>query len=285
LFELAVQHSAVPGASFQIASSSPFGADDLAVLCRFLDMMWTKIRKTQAPQYAADAQEEEEASAADAQRDASAAAQQKAFAAAAQDEASAAQKEAHKANEASAGVASDLQVSDLKVVVGRDQLRCLLACADNSADNKAPLERAAAAAAVVAKLLALYQHTDADRNAKFAMRMVGPTAACIPFHCDGDYAYSTTQIALNSDYSGGRLVYFVLEKPSTSTAPNTVGTLHVLDRPANTLTHHPPKVLHGVTRLLSGTRKSFFVLDEANGLMHQRVCGNSASSRVVNLLA
>jgi len=52
----------------------------------------------------------------------------------------------------------------------------------------------------------------ARSNPKIALRhTVGPTNACINFHCNGGYATITTQIALNepSDCEGGRLVYFV----------------------------------------------------------------------------
>jgi hypothetical protein len=113
----------------------------------------------------------------------------------------------------------------------------------------------AAASKVALKLLKLYQGENGLRNAKFALRITkGPTDACIPFHCDGPYAKSTTQIALNDDYQGGRLVYW------------TKGTLHVTHRPPGTMTHHEPTILHAVTRLVSGWRCSFFVLDKENGL-------------------
>jgi len=98
---------------------------------------------------------------------------------------------------------------------------------------------------------------DARGQAKIALRQTrGPTNACIKFHCDGGYATSTTQIALNepTEYEGGRLVYFVNDK------------VHVLERPAGSMVQHPPKVLHGVTSLASGTRQSLFVVDHSNGL-------------------
>ena len=97
----------------------------------------------------------------------------------------------------------------------------------------------------------------ANGQAKIALRQTrGPTNACINFHCDGHYATSTTQIALNepTEYEGGRLVYFVNDK------------VHVLERPAGSMVQHPPKVLHGVTSLTSGTRQSLFVVDHSNGL-------------------
>lgn len=84
----------------------------------------------------------------------------------------------------------------------------------------------------------------------------GPTNACIAFHCDGGYASSTSQIALNppTDYAGGQLCYFVNDK------------VHFLERPVGSLVQHPPFVLHGVTNLTSGTRKSLFIVDKENGL-------------------
>jgi len=96
-----------------------------------------------------------------------------------------------------------------------------------------------------------------ERASKIALRMTrGPSNACINFHCDGGYATGTVQIALNDDaeYSGGRLCFFVNDR------------LEVLDRPAGSVCQHPRKVLHAVTALTEGTRKSLFVLDQTNGL-------------------
>ena len=42
--------------------------------------------------------------------------------------------------------------------------------------------------------------------------------------------------------------------------------LHVLERPAGSVCRHPRAVLHGVSALTAGTRKSLFVVDRANGL-------------------
>ena len=91
---------------------------------------------------------------------------------------------------------------------------------------------------------------------KIVLRMTrGPTNACIDFHCDGDYARSSTQITLNSEeeYEGANLCFFVKDQ------------LTILRRPRGSLSQHYPKVLHGVTTLLSGCRKSLFVLDDING--------------------
>mmetsp|Transcript_5054 Transcript_5054/g.7546 ORF Transcript_5054/g.7546 Transcript_5054/m.7546 type:complete len:229 (-) Transcript_5054:36-722(-) len=98
----------------------------------------------------------------------------------------------------------------------------------------------------------------ADRTGqKIALRMTrGPTSACINFHCDGSYASATVQVALNdpSQYTGGRLCFFLHDY------------VHIPQRPAGSMTQHPAKVLHGVTSLIEGTRKSLFVVDENNGL-------------------
>jgi ubiquitin len=105
----------------------------------------------------------------------------------------------------------------------------------------------------------LFQQIPGSRNPqKIALRMTrAPTGACINFHCDGGYASGTLQLAINgtAEYEGGRLVYFVN------------GKLHVLDdRPAGSIVRHPTRVLHAVTAMIAGTRKSLFVVDQSNGL-------------------
>ena len=64
------------------------------------------------------------------------------------------------------------------------------------------------------------------------------------------------QVAINdpSEYTGGRLCFFVNDQ------------LHVLERPAGSVCQHPRHVLHAVTALTRGTRKSLFVVDHTNGL-------------------
>ena len=92
--------------------------------------------------------------------------------------------------------------------------------------------------------------------AKYALRMTKASNNCISFHCDGVYATSTSQIPLNepSEYKGGKLCFFVNDQ------------LHFVPRTPGSLVQHPPKVLHGVTRVTEGTRKSFFIVDSTNGL-------------------
>jgi hypothetical protein len=43
-------------------------------------------------------------------------------------------------------------------------------------------------------------------------------------------------------------------------------TIHILERPVGSITQHPLRVLHGVTALTEGTRKSLFIVDRPNGL-------------------
>ena len=85
---------------------------------------------------------------------------------------------------------------------------------------------------------------------------LGPTNSCIDFHCDGGYATSTSQILLNSPsaYKGGQLCFFANDR------------LHFVPRPRGSLVQHPPKVLHGVTQVTEGMRKSLFIVDLTNGL-------------------
>ena len=141
--------------------------------------------------------------------------------------------------------------NDMKLVIPDELLTILFS---RTLDQQFTFTPEYQSTAVVTKLSELYH---GSYKSKFAFRMTrGPTNACINFHCDGEYATSTTQIALNdeSEYEGGRLCYFSNDK------------LTVLSRDPGSLSHHPPKVLHGVTALVRGTRKSLFVLDNTNGL-------------------
>lgn len=116
----------------------------------------------------------------------------------------------------------------------------------------------------------LHETTDAESvfersfisepECKLAIRVTkGPTDGCIGFHVDGTYATSTTQFALNDDFEGGQLCFFSMHK------------LHMVPRIRGSMTQHVRNVLHAVTRLVSGTRKSLFVLDETNGLGEEGV--------------
>ena len=91
---------------------------------------------------------------------------------------------------------------------------------------------------------------------KVALRATrGPTNSCIDFHCDGNYATSTSQIPLNppTEYKGGQICFFVNDE------------LKFVPRPAGSIVQHPPKILHGVTQVTEGTRKSLFIVDKSNG--------------------
>ena len=110
---------------------------------------------------------------------------------------------------------------------------------------------------------------------KIALRMTrGPTRSCIAFHCDGAYATSTTQIPLNSpdEYEGGKLCFFMNDK------------LHFVPRVAGSMVQHPPRILHGVTSVTRGTRKSLFVVDDSNSLGMEGVI-EVTSNHVVTFLA
>jgi hypothetical protein len=119
---------------------------------------------------------------------------------------------------------------------------------------------------ILQRLERLYTGIKGDfcqRRSKIALRMTrGPTNACIGFHTDGDYATATLQVALNdsAEYRGGRLCFFTLKEKQKD------DKLVILERPAGSVCGHPREVLHAVTSLIEGTRKSLFVVDEANGL-------------------
>jgi hypothetical protein len=150
---------------------------------------------------------------------------------------------------------------DMRMVMKDEQFLQLMASIDDSMETNFQSQR------VLEKLHAAFRNVPGvanDSRSKIALRMTrGPTNTCIDFHCDGGYATSTSQIPLNSadEYGGGRLCFFVND------------TLHVLPRPAGSLTQHPPRVLHGVTAVTEGTRKSLFIVDESNGLGQTGVVG------------
>jgi len=112
------------------------------------------------------------------------------------------------------------------------------------------------------KLKRIYdQVPDSSGGHKVALRMTkGPTNSCINFHTDNgrhhERVSSTSQIPLNStsEYKGGQLCFFVNDH------------LHMVRRKAGSLVQHPPNILHGVTSVTEGERKSLFILDVTNGL-------------------
>lgn len=144
--------------------------------------------------------------------------------------------------------------TDIKLVLPKDCFSSLLAPLDSTVgDNK----KSDFLPGLFGEIFRRVPRAQDGFDIKIALRMTtGPTGACINFHCDGCYATSTSQIALNdsSEYQGGRLCYFVN------------GILHVLERPISSLVQHPPRVLHAVTNLRGGVRKSLFLVDRSNGL-------------------
>lgn len=95
-----------------------------------------------------------------------------------------------------------------------------------------------------------------DRKAKLAIRMTKANDNCIDFQCDGGYASYTVQIPINdpTEYEGGSLVFYVNDH------------FHFVPRPVGSVCIHPSHVIHGVTRVVKGVRKSLFVVDYSNGL-------------------
>ena len=131
---------------------------------------------------------------------------------------------------------------------------------------------------IAARFKELFSKVPNARSAggyKIALRMTrGPTNTCIDFHCDGNYATSTSQIPLNppSEYKGGTLCFFVNDQ------------LHKIPRTPGSLVQHPPSVLHGVTGVTEGTRKRLFIVDALNGLGEIDVA-NLTSADIVLFLA
>ena len=104
----------------------------------------------------------------------------------------------------------------------------------------------------------------AGSGGKIAFRVTtGPTAGCIPPHVDGGYATYTMQVALNdpAEYEGGDLMFY-----RSNTHNGDPPVLKCLRRLPLTGVQHPAKVLHAVSQLKSGIRKSMFILDGANGM-------------------
>mmetsp|Transcript_8001 Transcript_8001/g.17090 ORF Transcript_8001/g.17090 Transcript_8001/m.17090 type:complete len:336 (+) Transcript_8001:334-1341(+) len=112
-------------------------------------------------------------------------------------------------------------------------------------------------------------------NYRIVLRITrGPTSACVAFHCDGEFASSTSEIPLNdqSEYKGGNTCFYVN------------GMLHIVPRVSGSLCQHPPKVLRGVTRLTDGTSKCLFIVDNANVNGDPNVL-EVTSDHIVNFLA
>jgi len=145
---------------------------------------------------------------------------------------------------------------DMRLTLTIEQLVEILATVDGSSDDKYKSTR------LKQTLKWLYDAVPGSRgDHKVALRMTkGPTNSCINFHTDNGLlhprASSTSQIPLNStsEYKGGQLCFFVNDH------------LHMVSRKAGSLVQHPPNILHGVTSVTEGERKSLFILDVTNGL-------------------
>ena len=177
--------------------------------------------------------------------------------------------------------ATDSARADMRMVVPHTAFLQLLDEAEvkDLADGDAASSRAKQALDELKRLFTDIPGTpQGDSDFKIALRKTcGPTRACINFHCDGSYATGTVQVALSdsAEYQGGRLCCFHMK------AREEDDELVVLERPAGSVCQHATKVLHGVTDLKGGTRKSLFVVDKTNGLGEGGIV--QASSRDVTL--
>ncbi len=110
----------------------------------------------------------------------------------------------------------------------------------------------------------LWQRDDSEvPESRIVLRMVtGPTHAGIGFHIDYPNATRTLQVMLSDplDYTGGRLAFFTFDPLDKSK-----DTFSMLERTKGSACWHSGWVLHGVTSLLSGERKSLFVIDKNKG--------------------
>ena len=170
-------------------------------------------------------------------------------------------------------VAGDSRV-DMRLTLSPQQLVAILASLDGSLpDDK---YRSTRLDSVFRRLFNRVPGSNAyQKGHKIALRMTcGPTNSCINFHCDGGYATSTSQIPLNpsSEYEGGKIVFFVNDH------------LHEVSRTRGSLVQHPPSVMHAVTSVTQGTRKSLFIVDTANGLGEKGVV-ELTSDHIVSFLA
>jgi len=171
-------------------------------------------------------------------------------------------------------VAGDNSRVDMRLTLSPQQLVAVLASLDGmlSEDN----HKSARLDSMFKRLFNRVPGSDVyNRGHKIALRMTkGPTNSCIDFHCDGGYATSTSQIPLNpsSEYEGGKIVFFVNDH------------LHEVPRVRGSIVQHPPRVMHAVTSVTQGVRKSLFIVDTANGLGEKGVV-ELTSEHVVSFLA
>ena len=146
---------------------------------------------------------------------------------------------------------------DLKLVIDEQEFVLLLHGTGTIAESR-----------IIYRLLMQYYDNMMNpceaRIGKIAFRVTtGPTAGCIPPHVDGGYATYTMQVALNdpAEYEGGDLMFY-----RSNTHSGDPPVLKCLRRLPLTGVQHPAKVLHAVSQLKSGIRKSMFILDCGNGM-------------------
>ena len=89
-------------------------------------------------------------------------------------------------------------------------------------------------------------------NAKLILQTTkGPSKTCIDFHSNGaPYLSSCVEIALNEEYQGGRHCFFVNNQ------------VHVLKPAAGAVCQCPFRVLHGVSTVMAGSRKSLRLMEK-----------------------
>ena len=160
---------------------------------------------------------------------------------------------------------------DMRLTLSPQQLVAILASLDGSLS-----EENCKSTELDSEFEGLFSEVPGSRGAhKIALRMTcGPTNSCIDVHCDGHYATSTSQVPLNSpsEYEGGKLVFFVNDH------------LHEVPRVRGSLVQHPPSVMHAVTSVTQGTRKSLFIVDKTNGLGEKGVV-ELTSDHIISFLA
>lgn len=169
---------------------------------------------------------------------------------------------------------------DIKIVLPAHAVDILAAIVSGGAERMSAAHVKAARAA--GALYALHPderhwHSNDINAPKVVLRLTrGPTPGYIKWHVDAGDGYHrhklcTTQVALNpsTEYEGGRLLFFRPERPLPSLR---IAEPVVIERPeAGHMTHHRPRAMHAVQRLLSGSRYALFILDNYAGLGDDRV--------------
>ena len=90
------------------------------------------------------------------------------------------------------------------------------------------------------------------KNSKNSKNASSLPSSVVPFH--SDHAYRVMQIPLNDHYKGGDLVFA------------TIDGFQVPKRPAGSFTLHTQGVVHAVTQLTQGVRKSLFLVNTKDNI-------------------